>query len=107
VIDTLKMARVLEKAGLNREGAEDFAEELRDQIDSKYVTRDHFDARMDSLYHKILAAVAAMIFAHFVAVWFYVGSKMDAVDGKLDAVNARLGALETNVAAIAAKLDAR
>jgi hypothetical protein len=104
VIDTLKMARVLERAGLNRDGAEGFAEELRDQIDSKYVTRDHFDARTDSLYWKIMAGVttvvATMTFAHFVAVWLYVGSK-------LDTVNVRLGALETGVAAIAAKLDAR
>jgi hypothetical protein len=104
LIDTLRMARVLEKAGPNREGAEGFAEELRDQVDRKYVTRDHFDARMDSFYWKIMAGVttvvATMTFAHFVAVWLYVG-------GKLDTVNARLGALGTNVAAIAAKLDGR
>lgn len=113
MIDTLKMARAIERAGLNREGAETFAEELRDQIDHKYVTREHFDSRLDwvksqldATYWKIMAGVATMIFAHFVAVWFYVGGKVDAVDTRLDAVDGRLGVLENRLGAVEGKLGA-
>jgi hypothetical protein len=83
LIDTLKMARALEKAGLNREGAEEVAEELRDQIDRKYVTRDYLDSRLDSLYWKVMAGVAAMLFGHFIAVWLYIGSRVGAIEAAL------------------------
>ena len=87
MIDTLKLARVLEDAGLNRPGAEKVAVELRDQIDRSSVTRDYLDSRMDGHYWKIMAGLAAMLFGHFIAVWLYVGTKVDAIAAMISKLN--------------------
>jgi hypothetical protein len=72
MIDTLKLSRRLQGAGMNQRQAEELAEGLAEGLSTAAVSREHFDAKLDAFYWRIIAAVAGLLLAHLAAVWLLV-----------------------------------
>lgn len=65
MIDTLKLSRRLEGAGMDRKLAEGLADGLSDGLRDRVATR----ADLETFHWRTIAAVGALLLAHFVGVW--------------------------------------
>jgi hypothetical protein len=65
MIDTLKLSRRLEGAGMERKLAEELADGLAEGLKERVATRGD----LETFHWRTIAAVAGMLLVHFIGVW--------------------------------------
>ena len=65
MIDTLKLSRRLEGAGMERKLAEELADGLAGGLTERVATRGD----LETFHRRTIAAVAGMLLVHFIGVW--------------------------------------
>jgi hypothetical protein len=65
MIDTLKLSRRLQGAGMERKLAEELAGGLAEGLKERVATRGD----LETFHWRTIAAVAGMLLVHFVGVW--------------------------------------